>query len=224
MYSHELDTSDYRKRFPDAPMKSEDRIKSHSETAENMHEEGKIEYKKGENNGNWKGGKIKKDCDYCGESIRRRPSMFRGDKTFCDNECEADYKSEEWVGTDKVGNRSGPLSEDIKRKISESHKGKEGLYGEDNPNWSGGVSFEPYPTEFNVKLKKKIRDRDDRECKLCGVDEEKIDRKLSVHHIDYDKQNTNESNLISLCPRCHGKTNGNRSKWEEKLNNKKVVK
>lgn len=205
-------------------MKGKDRLESHSKSAEKMHEQGKIDYNRGEDNGNWKGGKIEKDCDYCGDSISRRPSMFRGDKNFCDNQCEAAYKSEEWQGTDKVGNRTGPLSEETKRKISEAHKGKEGLHGEDNPNWSNGRSFEPYPKEFNSELKEEIRERDNRECKVCGVSEKDIDRKLSVHHIDYNKENTDSSNLIALCPRCHGKTNSDRSKWEEKLKNKAVVK
>jgi len=38
-------------------------------------------------------------------------------------------------------------------------------------------------------------------------------QKLSVHHIDYDKMNSNEKNLISLCVSCHGKTNINRKHW-----------
>ena len=34
-----------------------------------------------------------------------------------------------------------------------------------------------------------------------------------LHHIDYNKFNNNEDNLVSLCDICHGKTNYNREKW-----------
>ena len=37
--------------------------------------------------------------------------------------------------------------------------------------------------------------------------------KLSIHHIDYNKKNCKEDNLISLCVHCHGLTNKNRNSW-----------
>ena len=38
----------------------------------------------------------------------------------------------------------------------------------------------------------------------------------ATHHIDYNKDNLDESNLILLCKKCHGKTNHNhRDKWIE---------
>ena len=36
---------------------------------------------------------------------------------------------------------------------------------------------------------------------------------LNVHHIDYDKNNSEEMNLVSLCCQCHGRTNYNREDW-----------
>ena len=38
-------------------------------------------------------------------------------------------------------------------------------------------------------------------------------RKLNIHHIDYNKQNCNEENLITLCDKCHCRTNFNRDYW-----------
>ena len=38
-------------------------------------------------------------------------------------------------------------------------------------------------------------------------------RRLCVHHIDYDKENLDFDNLISLCHSCHGKTNFNQNYW-----------
>ena len=36
---------------------------------------------------------------------------------------------------------------------------------------------------------------------------------INVHHIDYDKNNSNPNNLIVLCKGCHAKTNFNREYW-----------
>jgi len=57
--------------------------------------------------------------------------------------------------------------------------------GSGNPNWRGGLSFEPYPEEFNDRLKEKVRDLWGRKCALC--DEEENEQKLDVHHLNGDK-------------------------------------
>ncbi len=62
---------------------------------------------------------------------------------------------------------------------------------------------EVYPMEFNNELKEKIRERDNRMCQICGLKEEDNKVKLSTHHIDYNKKRNTESNLISLCSKCH---------------------
>lgn len=36
---------------------------------------------------------------------------------------------------------------------------------------------------------------------------------LSVHHINYNKYDQTEDNLISLCKSCHTKTNFSREDW-----------
>ncbi len=91
------------------------------------------------------------------------------------------------------------------------------LDGENNPNWHGGKSFEPYPATFNEKLKEMIRDRDGRRCFLCGLPEAQHHRKLAIHHIDYIKENCDPVNLVSLCDSCHGKTVHDREYWTNYL-------
>jgi mannose-6-phosphate isomerase-like protein (cupin superfamily) len=81
---------------------------------------------------------------------------------------------------------------------------------ENHPNWKGGIQYYPYSEEFNKKLKLDILKRDNYNCKLCGNH-----NGLCVHHIDYDKLNSQESNLITVCRSCHGKTNFNRGFWED---------
>ncbi len=81
------------------------------------------------------------------------------------------------------------------------------IKGELNPNWNGGSSFEPYSHEFNKFLKTKILKRDNYKCQNhnCNIENSRM---LHVHHIDYNKKNNNENNLITLCIICHTRTNG----------------
>lgn len=89
----------------------------------------------------------------------------------------------------------------------------EKMTGENHPNWLGGESIKKYSTEWNKKLRVLIRERDNYICQLCGDKQDK--RAFSVHHIDYDKLNCNSNNLITLCVKCHAKTNFNRKEWTE---------
>ena len=147
------------------------------------------------------------------------------------------------------------LSDKILKNMSESHKGKNNYfygkhyYNEDNsfygkhhtkkakekmrfahlgekaPNWKGGKSFEPYTPEFNRQLKELIRQRDDYKCQKCGMPEIENIEKLSIHHIDYNKENCLPNNLIALCKICNSKVNFNRDYWTEyfkKITSKKL--
>lgn len=96
-------------------------------------------------------------------------------------------------------------TERVKKLLSALKKGK--YTKELNPNWQGGKSFELYPEEWTKELKTKIRQRDKFTCQLCGQNG------YDVHHIDYNKKNCSEENLITLYRRCHPKTNHNRERW-----------
>ena len=119
-------------------------------------------------------------------------------------------------------NKGLKLSEEHRKKLSENQWLK-GVAGEKHPNWLGGISFEPYGIQFDRKLRKKIRERDNHKCQECNFTEDELGYKLSVHHIDYDKQNNNENNLISLCKSCHGQTNFSRSDWQNYFREKLCV-
>lgn len=101
-------------------------------------------------------------------------------------------------------------TEESKQKISESNMGN--FVGEKNPSWLGGKSFELYTINWTQELKRLIIDRDEHICQLCGVF--KVDFSFDVHHINYDKKNCNPDNLITLCKKCHMKTNFNREHWK----------
>lgn len=74
----------------------------------------------------------------------------------------------------------------------------------------------PYPEGWTRSegklLKEYIRERDGQSCYVCGGGESS--RLLSVHHIDYIKSNLHPANLITLCNRCHAKTNNDRAYWQ----------
>jgi hypothetical protein len=88
-----------------------------------------------------------------------------------------------------------------------------------HPRYVNGLSKEPYPLKFNEELKEKVRKRDNYTCKKCDITEEEhlivYGRVLSIHHIDYNKNNNNEENLITLCNECNIRVNSNRIYWKE---------
>ena len=94
--------------------------------------------------------------------------------------------------------------------------------GNKNPSWIDGRSYFPYPPEFNEKLREKIRKRDGYICKKCSMNQkehyDKYGRNLEIHHIDYNSQNCEEENLITLCKGCNLEVNQNRDIWEKKFN------
>jgi len=99
------------------------------------------------------------------------------------------------------------------KKHSEETKTRLSLYrGELASGWLGGITNNPYPYEFNRELKERIRKRDDYTCQLCGALQ--AGRALDVHHIDYNKGNIRDDNLISLCYTCNPKVNKDRDFWQ----------
>lgn len=91
--------------------------------------------------------------------------------------------------------------------------------GSKNPAWLGGIAHAPYDCLFNQEMKELIRTRDNYVCQLCGMPEREMTKRLALHHIDYDKNNTLPSNVISLCNSCHAKVNTKREYWTEYFRN-----
>lgn len=86
-----------------------------------------------------------------------------------------------------------------------------------NNNYIDGRSRYPYPSVFSRELKEKIRTRDNFECQNCGITNEEhlniFGYNLCIHHIDYNKNNCKENNLITTCCYCNSRANFNRSYW-----------
>lgn len=87
----------------------------------------------------------------------------------------------------------------------------EKMMGEKNPSYVHGRSNEPYDINFNKRFKKYIKERDHYICILCDLFENDClklyKKRLSIHHIDYDKKNTFPQNCCLLCTRCNALIN-----------------
>jgi len=96
----------------------------------------------------------------------------------------------------------------------------EGFFkGENNYNFNNYSSREPYGINWSPELKESIRKRDNYTCQNCGITEEEhlivMGKVLTVHHIDYIKQNCNKDNLITVCLWCNFRANSNRDYWKK---------
>lgn len=175
--------------------------------------------------------KIEAICEYCGKKYKAWPSHInRAPHNFCSHSCSAKWRSENERG------KNHPLWNRIEQKCTWCSKilwlspsridrstnffcskkckaewWSENMSGENHYNWKGGISFEPYPPEWNEAFRRKIRNRDNHTCAICRIFGD------NVHHINYVKENTIPSNCITLCHGCHIATNYNRDYWQNEL-------
>ena len=179
--------------------------------------------------------RVYRKCIICGKEFAVRKSVLKYSKAICcSRECFYQYNKKPPNFTCKIcGNqfRAKPsLIEKNKVKycsrecssLAQSFISKDNHY-----NWKGGISSEPYCPEFNEIIKEKIRNKWNRKCAICNKLEKNNGQRLSVHHVNYNKNQGCDENfmLIPLCKKCHSKTNYNRKKWQEKcteIYNKKI--
>jgi len=134
---------------------------------------------------------LHRTCLICGKSFKEIPSRIKiGKGKYCSQKCY-------WQAQKKL------------------------LKKQNNPNWRNGISKLPYHIDFDSDLKEKIRRRDNYTCQVCNMTEEEhltvYGELLSVHHINYDKQNCSEKNLMATCKACNARLNFNRDYWQKTL-------
>jgi len=163
-------------------------------------------------------------CPFCLKVVRRR--LSDGKKHI-----SCGCVREELISKAKKSKKRKPFSEKHKQNMSEAHlgmsysdetnrkKGRKGKnhpfydvhrFGELAPNWQNGISNNPYPIEFDKPLKQFIFERDNYTCQSSNCEHKT--NLLDAHHIDYNKQNNNLDNFITLCHSCHAKTNGKKKR------------
>lgn len=160
----------------------------------------------------WKGGKQTNLCKQCGGSFQ--VFGYRAlTAEYCSRKCHDTIRLRRVTMTCK---NCGKTYETKQSKATRTSYGnfcsldcsQTYLVGSKNPHWLGGISFAPYPITFNDRFKKMIRERDNYKCALCG----KFGN--HVHHINYQKDDVDPHNCVTLCLPCHCKTNFNRDYWE----------
>lgn len=166
----------------------------------------------------WNKGLTKKD-----ERVKKYSESLKNHYKKPNPKCGFKKGNKPWC----TGKKLPKLSKRMKKEIREGKRKAWGygqphshFKGENHPNFRNWSSRKPYGWEFGEELREQIRERDNRTCQQCGWDEKKLSKRLEVHHIDYDKQNNNPDNLISLCKTCHGQTNFTREDWIEYFQNK----
>lgn len=112
-------------------------------------------------------------------------------------------------------NKGKKLTKDWKKKISNSLKGRiitkkhreririalRKRTGKLCPAYIDGRSYKEYSSKFKGYIRKNILKRDNCICQLCYSKYSK--KELEIHHRDVNKFNDKESNLITLCKKCH---------------------
>lgn len=167
----------------------------------------------GEKAKNWKGGWENKlsHCLDCGEKLKsyyaEKCNKCYGISRRGKNHHYYNYKfSEVEKKKISIATKKAIRRPEIWEKIPRKEK---------HHNWRKGLSRQPYPIEWRETLKEEIRKRDNYICQKCGCSQLENIHKLSIHHVDYNKNNLSEVNLISLCKRCNAEVNFNRKYWEE---------
>jgi 5-methylcytosine-specific restriction endonuclease McrA len=81
---------------------------------------------------------------------------------------------------------------------------------QNHPAYIDGRSNIRYPKQFRVKRLEIIK-RDKERCQLCKMSRSehraKYGRDIEVHHIDHNKKNLSDDNLVTLCKPCNLKDN-----------------
>ena len=97
----------------------------------------------------------------------------------------------------------------------------ENTRGENSVHWKGGSSFEPYCQKFNNEFREYIRDKFGRICFLCSKTEEENGQRLSIHHVNGNKNCGCDEDatcqFVPLCLCCHSKIRSKKVDWEAKI-------
>ena len=126
-------------------------------------------------------------CNQCENEFELGGNNFnKGKGYFCSLQCRMIHPEERIKNSERTKKQYADGRIHPKGMLGKVawNKGKENLYwkGSKNPNWNNGSSFKEYGREFNYKLKRKIRSRDNFTCRLCGKTEKELKQKEQNPH------------------------------------------
>lgn len=174
-------------------------------------------------NGNWKGAKESVECERCDSTFKYYPSNKEG--LYCP-ECVA--SSDEFLGdahrkdAERVATECDQCDDPMNVLQSRLDRGEgrfcsrdcvgdwlsENVVGEHHHQWMNGETT--YRGDW-WKVRRKARERDGHECRICGATAGDETRKLDVHHLrpvrefDNSQDAHDLDNVVTLCRSCHRK-------------------
>jgi len=169
--------------------------------------------------------KISFTCLNCGKNWLDYPCRF-AKKKYCSKDCSNQSPLRiEVTRKRSIGNKWGALRKitpELRKRLSIIQTGKKrpndskAKKGAKNPNWKGGVSPENKRIRRSSKFfewRKKVFERDNYTCRKCN----KRGNELHPHHIkpfsSYPKLRFEISNGLTLCAKCHRKTDSWSFRW-----------
>lgn len=193
---------------------------------------------RGENAPRWAGGSISVPCAQCGKILKRQRCAVenRSKRFFCNAKCRGRWQSEnirgenhpnwtritvlkcDYCGKKNTRPRWWAKREQKYHFCNSQCMGNhyKSLTGNARYNWRGGRAY--YYGPDWLEQSEKARKRDGHRCRHCDIKQEKVSRKLDVHHIKPfnsfgyvpDKNENHKranalTNLITLCSACHRK-------------------
>lgn len=192
-------------------------------------------------------------CEECGRYRDLRKNQYKELCKLCATTCKPMSEENKYNMSISRKGKTVHMSEEVRRKMSEAHKGHSGMKGKKHSEeskrkmseaqkgrkhseetkqkqsarqqgvplseWKGFVTETPYCEKFNQSCKEKNRKKYARKCFLCEKDELENGKKLSVHHIDRNKNQGCDSidwSLVPLCANHHASCHNDL--WEARIN------
>lgn len=176
----------------------------------------------GRDNPNWQGGKVIRECKWCGKEFSVYPSR---DKVTCSKECSKKYQGQMISGKNHPNWKEKieltckqcgktyyriPSHVEGSRFCSRECAGEwlsENRKGPEHPQWEGGSNEYMNKLRQNkgrwVSNRKEALRRDNHTCQFCGAKEN--GQQHDVHHIKPVRKGGSNfvGNLITLCRSCH---------------------
>lgn len=168
--------------------------------------------------------RIEVDCENCGIPLNVKPYRVQeGKSNYCDNACQAE--AEDTSGENnphfkgKIETECETCGKSIEKYPSRNHRSNffcsvdcraewqsKNIAGESHHQFEGGRV--DYGGSW-LRMRRKVRNRDENVCQLCGADEFENGRKPAVHHIEPVRtfENPDDAhymeNLVQVCDSCH---------------------
>jgi len=162
------------------------------------------------------------NCKLCGSTSLKHSYVIKkyGTDLFCSKNCQNVFQvginNPKYVYVNKkcqICNKDIPHERALKKetKCCSKECKIQSFSGKNHYLWKGGVSFISYPKEFTKNLKNNIKNRDNFECQCCGKSQK--EENLAIHHIDSNKFNCSEENLITTCQKCNNAAKKMQDYW-----------